>query len=135
MPLLSRLAVRASLLYLAAGACVGGVLLVDKGYPALVTGAGWSGLHREVLLMGWLLQLALGVAYWILPRRGGRRPRPRMAVVGLGLLNVGIAAVAAGELSGPSFLLPLGRGMELVAALLFTLHAWPRIRTTLTEGS
>lgn len=131
MPRLSRLAVRASLAYLVAGACLGGLLLSEKGFPELVAGAGWLGVHREMLLMGWLLQLALGVAYWILPRKAGRRPRSRLAVAGIVLLNLGIAAVGAGELSGEALLLPLGRGAELVAAALFSVHAWPRIRTTL----
>lgn len=131
MPLLSRLAIRSALLYLVAGACLGALLLAGKGYPALAAGPAWIGLHREVLLMGWLLQLALGVAYWILPRKGGRRPRLWLAVVGLGLLNGGIGAVVVGEMAGPALLATFGRIAELAAALLFAAHLWPRIRTTL----
>lgn len=69
MPPVTAVLVRASLVYLVAGAAVGTLLMAAKaGYqlPAVVARA-WP-LHAEMLLFGWMVQLALGVAYWILPK-------------------------------------------------------------------
>lgn len=59
--------------YLVLGFTLGLLLLVNKGVP--IHPALWRLLpaHAEFLLLGWTLQLALGVAYWILPRFGTRR--------------------------------------------------------------
>jgi hypothetical protein len=68
VPRLSCWFIRASLLYLAVGFTLGALLLVHKGIP--LHPALWRMLppHLECLLLGWTLQLALGVAFWILPR-------------------------------------------------------------------
>ena len=68
MPRLSQWYVKLSFGYLLAGFTVGALLLANKGrplHPAL-----WSLLpaHIEWLLLGWVAQLTLGVAFWILPR-------------------------------------------------------------------
>lgn len=65
MPRLSVWFVRASLLYLLAEVTFGALLLANKGiayYPPI-----WNlfPIHIEFLLVGWLVQLALGVAFWI----------------------------------------------------------------------
>ncbi|NOZ73444.1 MAG: hypothetical protein GXP38_16340 [Chloroflexi bacterium] len=78
MPRLSTWFVRASLIYLALGVTLGGLLLAEKGipfYPAL-----WIALpvHMEFLLIGWMVQLAMGMAYWILPLPGDRHAVTRM---------------------------------------------------------
>ncbi|MFQ5896619.1 MAG: hypothetical protein ACE5JJ_12520, partial [Nitrospinota bacterium] len=44
----------------------GGAFLLAAGAP-----------HVHVLLFGFLVQWVMGVAYWVYPRRGGRRPPPR----------------------------------------------------------
>ena len=77
MPRLSVLFVRAALVYLAIGLTVGMLLLWNKGMP--ISPYIWLLLpsHIEFLLIGWIVQLALGVAFWILPRwqTSGRRAK------------------------------------------------------------
>ncbi len=74
-----------------------------------------------------LAQLALGVAYWILPRfSGGSRGNTRLAAAAVGLLNLGVWLVAFQGLLG--MLLLIGRICEALAGVLFALHAWGRIR-------
>ncbi len=129
MPRLSRLFVRVALADLALGTLVGAVLLTQKAmgwWP-------WSWrllpLHMELLLMGWMLQLAMGVAYWILPRFRTSRGDSRPAWAALALLNVGIVLVGLGAaLSWPPALLATGRAAELAAVAAFALHAWPRVK-------
>lgn len=134
MPRLSVWAVRSALLYLLTGFSLGALLLANKGEPfgAWV----WSllPLHVECLLVGWTGQLILGVGFWILPRfPGGSRGNERLAWLAWGLLNAGTllaggAGMAAAGLAAP--ILALGRGMEVLAAVAFALHAWGRVRPT-----
>jgi len=123
--------VRAALFHLVVGAVMGTLLLATKaGYdlPALVARA-WP-LHAEMLLLGWMAQLALGVAFWILPKhatapvRGPVTPVLMAAV----LLNVGVLAAGLGLVVDHAALATGGRVMELVAVLLFAVNAVPRVK-------
>lgn len=127
MPALARLYVRTALLWLAVGTTLGGIILWNKATP--IPGA-WGLLTAHITLVtwGWILQLSLGVAYWILPRFGVVRPRAYFAVIAYVLLN------AALVISVVFSLLPLPWPGVLVAALqlsalaAYALHAWPRVR-------
>lgn len=124
--------VRLSLAHLTAGAALGSLLLASREVPALAgLGGGLWGYrnaHLELTLVGWTVQLALGVAYWILPRVGGERPRRWLAAASAGLLNAGILAAALGGAWEAEAWAVAGRGAEAAAALLFAAHAWPRVR-------
>lgn len=132
MPRLSVWMVRLSLVHLVAGSTLGALLLASRQMPGLegIGGGLWGyrNLHLETLLVGWTVQLALGVAYWILPRVGGERPRPRLALAGAALLNLGVVAAAVGGSSGAEGWAVAGRSAEAAAAFLFGIHAWPRVR-------
>lgn len=132
MPRLSAWMVRLSLLHLAAGSTLGALLLASRQMPGLaeIGGGLWGyrNVHLETLLVGWTVQLALGVAYWILPRVGGERPRPRLALAGAVLLNLGVVAAATGGSTGAEGWAVAGRTAEAAAAVLFGIHAWPRVR-------
>jgi len=132
MPRLSSWFVRAALSYLAVGFTLGALLLAEKAssfYPML-----WDILpvHIELLLVGWLVQLALGVAFWILPRFSKGPPRGNEAVVWLSfvLLNLGIAFVVAGTLLAVPGLLLAGRVAETGGVLAFVWGSWRRVRPT-----
>ena len=129
MPRLSVFYVRASLLYLGGGFTLGMLLLWNKGAPLhpLV----WRLLpaHIEFLLMGWTVQLAFGVAFWILPRFRSARGDIRPAWLAFLLLNLGIGLVCVAPISGvPAGAALLGRVLEAGAAVAFAIHAWPRIK-------
>jgi hypothetical protein len=131
VPRLSVLAVRAALLYLAVGATLGALILWDKGLPLAPGLRRLLPAHREMLLMGWMVQLALGVGVWILPRFSGGGPRRRagLAWAAVVLLNLGILLTGfAGPLGLPLQAVAAGRALELAAALLFVVHLWPRVR-------
>jgi cbb3-type cytochrome oxidase subunit 1 len=129
--------VRSALCYLAIGVLTGAVLLVNRG----VFLGGWVGrlrpVHIEFLLIGWTLQLALGVAFWILPRfrAGSERGRERSAWLSYVLLNTGVLAVAVGQAIGLPPAVPLlGHTAEALAAVTFALYAWPRVKGFGTAG-
>jgi hypothetical protein len=129
MPRLSAWFVRAALLYLALGFTLGALLLANKGVP--ISPYIWALLpaHIEFLLLGWTVQLALGVAFWILPRWQTQRGDVRPAYAAFVLLNVGIWCVVLTPWLGlPSWVLSLGRACEAAAAGAFAVHAWPRVK-------
>ncbi len=130
MPRLSGWFIRAALVYLAVGFTLGAFLLANKGVP-FAPGL-WLVLpvHIEFLLMGWIVQLALGVAFWILPRFGQETPRGHERPVWLAfmLINLGIWMVAAGNMVGQPWLTLMGRILETAGVAAFAAHAWPRIK-------
>ncbi len=92
MPRLSAIFIRTALGYLAAGFTFGALMLFNKG--VLLGPWVWRllPLHIECVLVGWTVQLAMGVAFWILPRfgLGPRRGNESLAWVAYGLINAGV---------------------------------------------
>lgn len=129
MPRLSVWMIRAALLDFGLGVTLGALLLWNKGLP--FAGPIWRLLpmHLELVLFGWILQLALGVAFWILPRFTGqaRFGSVRWAWIGFGLLQAGIVAVALGSL-GSDTLIALGRLFEVGGSAAFAALLYPRIK-------
>jgi hypothetical protein len=132
VPRLSVIAIRAALVYLLAGFTLGALLLANKGIPFAVWVWGLLPAHIEFLFVGWTTQLALGMAFWILPRfTGGSRGNEKLAAWAIAFLNLGILLVAAQSAWPGVKILPLaGRAAEIGAAVLFALHAWKRVRPT-----
>lgn len=134
MPRVSLWFVRASLLYLAVGFTLGALLLFNKGVP--VAPALWKLLpaHVEFLVVGWTIQLVMGVAIWIFPRHSlGPRPRGSepLAWLAFALLNGGVWLAGVGPLvaGGGSPWLPIaGRVAEVGAAVAFVANLWGRVK-------
>ncbi|MCB8987870.1 MAG: hypothetical protein H6661_09000 [Ardenticatenaceae bacterium] len=130
MPRLTRWYIRTAFLYLLLGFTIGALLLANKGIPLFPGLWRWLPVHVEFLLYGWVAQLTMGMAFWILPRywQKPRRPHENYARAAFVLLNLGIWLVMTAAV------LPLGRwvtfagkGAELGAVFCFALHAWRRI--------
>jgi hypothetical protein len=130
MPRLTRWYVRAALMYLLLGFSLGALLLANKGLPLHPALWAWLPAHIEFLLMGWVVQMALGIAFWIAPRfwKPPRRGNITGVYLGFGLLNSGIWLVVAGTaLALSGWVLVLGRLFELLAAAAVASSLWPRI--------
>ena len=101
MPLVSVWFIRSALLYLLAGFTLGALLLASKGLALPPELWRWLSVHLELLLVGWLVQLVMGVAYWIFPRFGmtpQARGREGLAWLALVLLNGGVWIACLGML-------------------------------------
>ena len=125
--------IRAALAYLLAGFTLGAWLLAAKGLPLPLGVWRWLPMHYELLLVGWFVQLVMGVAYWIFPRFGmtrAARGREGLAWLALVLLNGGIWAVSVAVLHGPVVLAVIGRTMEVLAAGTMALNVWARTRAS-----
>lgn len=124
MPALSRWFIRTALLELLAGFCIGAAMLATRG-PALAPWtAAWLPLHVELLVFGWLANLTLGVAHWMLPKHasGPERGHPAPVALAWALLNGGVL------LAGARLAPVAGRSAELAGVLLFVSQAWPRVK-------
>lgn len=138
MDRVSILYTRAALLWLVAGVILGSLMLSDD----LVPGS-WrlwfAPTHGHMLFVGWFLQFAIGVGYWLLPRkRNTDLPygyNERAAIVGMALLNLGLLTRVVAE--------PLGRAghtgslqdagevisslLQLAAVLIIATQIWQRL--------
>lgn len=141
--------VRASLLWLVAGITLGALMLSDRLIPG-----DWrlwfAPTHGHILFVGWFLQFAIGIAYWLLPRkRTTERPlgyHERWALAAFALLNGGLLfRVAAeppsrvgngGDLGDAA--LAVSSLLQLAAIVIIAAQIWPRIvprRQGRTPGS
>lgn len=136
MPRLSQWIIRTAFIYLLLGFTVGALLLWHKGVPLHPALWGWLPAHIEFLLIGWIVQLTMGVGFWILPRywQKDRRGKEGYVQIAFVLLNVGIwLVVAYSAFQASRMFLLAGRGAEIGAAVFFALHAWGR--TLSREGA
>ncbi|MEO8611498.1 MAG: hypothetical protein ABI690_26605 [Chloroflexota bacterium] len=140
MPRLSQYFVKSSLICLMLGFSIGGLILASKASP-LISGLVWLWLpaHITILLDGWLVQLAIGVAYWILPRvAGSDRGRRCWAWAAFFVLQAGLGLAVLSLLQmwwpfASQFFAP-GVVFQALAMMLFVVHAWPRIRSAAAQG-
>ena len=130
MPRLSQWMIRTAFIYLLLGSTVGALLLLHKGIPINPALWSWLPAHIEFLLFGWVVQLTMGMAFWILPRywKSSRRPKAIYVQMVFILLNLGIWLVIAGTTfrAGHWFSFA-GRSLEMGAVVFFALHIWKRV--------
>ncbi len=136
MPKLSVWYVRASLFYLGLASTFGALLLSHKGIPW----APWTWKllvsHMDVALFGWVTLLAMGVAYWILPRFGVRRGREAWARAALLSMNGGLLLlIVAPWVPSTPVLVLVGRLFEVLAVFAFVVHAWPRVKPLMVSSA
>jgi hypothetical protein len=140
--------VRAGLLWLVTGFSLGALMLSD----ALVPGdwrLWFAPTHGHILFVGWFLQFAVGVGYWLLPRkRSPERPegyRVSTAFLAFGMLNVGLllrVIVEPLERTGREgvildIALAASSILQLAAILIIASQIWKRIlpRKRRAQGS
>lgn len=130
MPKLSRLLIKSALLYLLIGLSIGALILLQKGWLFLPMAWRLLPIHIELVIFGWILQLVMGVAFWMLPRFGREplRGNEKPVWATFFLINGGILLNCLAVLIGISMLALAGRVLEIGAVLSFVIHAWPRVK-------
>ena len=150
MPATSRTFIKASVVYLCLGAIVGALMLVNRYLPL----GSWVGYlrigHVQMLVVGWLTQLILGVAWWLFPplkiglradaplpvRRGQtQRGSEPLFWVTFACLNAGILLRAVfdplyswARIGLFNLLVGFSGLFLLLAAVAFVLNMWGRVR-------
>lgn len=138
MDRLSIIMVRGALVWLMLGVVLGALMLVDRVVPG-----DWrlwfQPSHGHILFVGWFLQFALGIAYWLLPRKRDRALpmgyREDVAIMAAAALNLGLLCRVLAEpfeRSGRASdltlsLLIASSVLQVVAVGLFVAQLWPRI--------
>jgi len=137
MPRLSVWMVRTSLLHLGVGFTAGMLILFNKGIPFDPFVWQLLPVHIEMVLLGWTMQLAMGVAFWVLPRfsKNPRYGNERIGWLAYALLNGGVGIFVIGALTGGMLFLLVGRTLEFASVVCFALMIWPRIKAlSLSSG-
>ena len=141
MPPIARTFVKAAFLCFLVALLLGALMMLDRwlSFCAWLKAAYLGQLH--LLLVGWITQLAIGVAYWIFPRfLKEQDPRPRgpdtLAWAVLVCLNAGLLLRFLFEpfylLSAQPWLaglVALSGALQALAVVGFAWLIWGRIRT------
>ncbi|MFO7324045.1 MAG: hypothetical protein DIU68_020130 [Chloroflexota bacterium] len=136
MPKFTVWLVRVSLLYLGVGFTFGALMLANKGIPFAPQLWLLLPAHIEFLLLGWTIQLAMGVAFWILPRlpQEPKFGNVRLAWAAFALLNAGLLVSAGQGVLGLAAGWGLvGRALQLAGVICFAVQIWPRVRPVVIE--
>ena len=140
MPPLARHFIKAAFVYFVVAFVLGALMMLDRwlNFSRWLKMVYLGQLH--LLVVGWITQLAIGVAYWMFPRlRKEQDPRPRgsdaLTWFVLIALNAGLLLRFLLEpfyLMGPqswlAALMALSGILQAAAAVGFGLLVWARIR-------
>lgn len=131
VPPLSIWLIRSALLHLGFGFTTGALLLGTRGLPGATAVGRLLPLHMEILLFGWLVQLTMGVAYWLLPRyrSGAERGPPVRGWLAYGFWNAGVLLAGVALAAGfPPGVVLAGRASEAFGAVCYVGALWGRIK-------
>jgi hypothetical protein len=134
--------VRAALVYLVGGMAMGSWMLIVQAERGYGPGPPWGVLHAHLLLVGFLLMLIFGVAFWMFPRVGGQRIRGEVGWVSFALVNAGLllrllSEPLADDGRGPAAwraLLGVAAVLPALGAVAFAIAIWPRVRAAMTPA-
>ena len=126
--------IRIALVWLLVGTTTGTWMLLNR---AGVVGAGiwiFRPSHIDTMLLGFMIQFALGVALWILPRaRHAANRKPANDGWAAALFNVGLVLRIVASMSGPSAASQssfyIGTGILAAGLGLLVWKLWPRIQS------
>lgn len=137
MPPFTRLFVKTSLLYLAAAFIAGLLIALPPSLPLPTIVSGLTPVYFHLFMVGWVMQLIVGVAYWMFPKWSKLLPRGHdvLALATYTLLNSGLLLRVLAEpaqrvsaWSGWGWLLALAALLQWLGGLAFIANTWPRVK-------
>lgn len=96
-------------------------------------------VHTHLLLVGFMIMLIMGVAYWMFPRpaKDDYRYSPDLAAINYWFLTVGVILRSVSELvasanSWRGFIIIAAAGtlFQIIGGFIFAYNIWTRIRPT-----
>lgn len=137
MPPLSRWFVKSGFVALALALMLEALQLRPAAWLPQLPGVALHLAAIHLLTVGWLLQLIIGVAFWMFPRHPTTPPRGdvRYGWWAFGLLNSGLLLRLLGEpmrlgFGGPGWPLLASAVLQLAGVSAALVLLWPRIRGT-----
>lgn len=141
MPLVTRIALRAALLYLVIGALGAAAYWLNSAWnlaPELQPlTAAFSPTYIHLIVVGWLTQFIMGVMHWMFPILSRATPRgdERVMMAAIALLNAGLLLRMIAEpwrslqpRDSNAALLVLSSVLQAAACACFAIATWPRVR-------
>ncbi len=137
MPTLTRWYIKSALLYLAVALMLSILLTLPDNFnlPTFIHFMNPAFFH--LFLVGWVTQIIFGVIYWMFPIITRAQPRGNIYLgwASYILLNVGLMLRVIGEPltsvrpnAGFGWLLAVSALLQWLAAVIFVLLAWPRVK-------
>jgi heme/copper-type cytochrome/quinol oxidase subunit 1 len=137
MPRLTRYFIKAGMIYFVLGLLVGVLLVAGSVIQVPPQVAVLFPVYLHVLVVGWVTQLIVGVAYWMFPKYSKERPRgdERLGWVVFILLNIGLVLRIIGEPlvstqpgSSMGWMLLISALCQLLAGWGFVFNTWTRVK-------
>jgi hypothetical protein len=137
MPALVRFFIKTALVYFVAALLIGLYQVLLPTLPESLQLPGLNPVYFHLLMVGWVTQLIVGVAYWMFPRYSKDSPRgPEWFGPAIwGLLNVGLVLRAIGEpmqaAGSPviaGWLMAISAVLQVAAGWLIVAALWPRVK-------
>ncbi len=137
MPPITRRFIKTGLVFFVLS-MIAGVLAAARPVFALpaIVGA-LTPIYFHLFMVGWVLQLIMGIAYWMFPKYSKERPRgyDELMWAAYWLLNGGLVLRIVAEpmvTTRPAplwgWLLVVSAVSQWLAALAFTANMWPRVK-------
>ena len=137
MPRLTRWYIRSAFIYLAAALLLAALLALPNQVNLPPFMRAMNPAYFHLFLVGWVTQMIFGVIYWMFPIITRSRPRgdARLGWASYALLNVGLLLRVVGEPwhsvrpdAGFGWLLAASALLQWLAAVIFVMLSWPRIK-------
>ena len=137
MPTLTRWFLKTAMLYFLVGFGLGGVLLIALGWKHQHILSVLQPVSWHLLMVGWLMQYIVGVAYWMFPAfaKDQSQRHETLGWLTYGALNLGLLLRTIVEpwhslqpQAGVGWLLIPAAVLQVAAGWLFVVNTWSRIR-------
>jgi heme/copper-type cytochrome/quinol oxidase subunit 1 len=137
MPALTRWYLKSAFVYLAAAMLLAIGLAAPDVFNLPPFMRAMNPAYFHLFLVGWVTQMIFGIIYWMFPIITRARPRgnEKVAWVSYILLNTGLLLRVVGEpltSTRPEadfgWLLAVSALLQWLAAVLFVVLAWPRVK-------
>lgn len=137
MPTLSRWFVKAGLVYFVLGLLMAALVVAQPvlNLPSLL--GTFRPVYLHLLMVGWITQLIMGVAYWMFPKYSKEKPRgsERLGWFVFIALNLGLILRIVGEPLttlqpewGVGWMLVVSAVLQLAAGWAFIANTWGRVK-------
>ena len=140
MPLQARVYIRTALLHGLIAFLLGAMLLINQALNIYARLAAFQPVFYHLLMVGWVLQMIFGVAWWMFPLQSREQGRGNelLGWIAFGLLNSGLILRAIFEpwqaWGGWSWPLVLAALNQLAAVWLWIIALWPRVKDRARPG-
>lgn|SRR5574341_513917 len=137
MPPLTRWFIRSALVYFVLALLVGVALMAQSvvELPSIIAALGPVYFH--LLMVGWVTQLIIGVAYWMFPKFSTEQPRgsERLGWAIYALLNAGLILRVVSEpllavypQPALGWALAISAVLQWLAGMGFVVNTWRRVK-------